>query len=73
MAPGALRLRYLTQAKARPPSFVAFCSRPDALPAAYQRYLVNSLREKFELPGMPIRLTLRGKENPFKGRGKRKH
>ena len=68
-----LRLNYITQAKARPPSFVVFCTRADAVPDAYMRYLVNSLRESFELPGTPIRLTLREKDNPFKGRAKRKH
>jgi GTP-binding protein len=68
-----LRLNYITQAKTRPPSFVLFCTRADALPDAYKRYLVNSMREAFELPGTPIRLTLREKENPFKGRAKRKH
>ena len=68
-----LRLNYITQAKARPPSFVVFCTRADALPDAYKRYLVNSLRETFDLPGTPIRLTLREKDNPFKGRAKRKH
>ena len=68
-----LKLNYITQAKARPPSFILFCTRADALPDAYKRYLVNSLREAFELPGTPIRLTLREKSNPFKGRAKRKH
>ena len=67
-----LRLNYITQAKARPPSFILFCTRADALPDAYKRYLVNSLRESFDLPGTPIRLTLREKANPFKGRAKRK-
>ena len=67
-----LKLNYMTQAKSRPPSFVLFCTRADALPDAYKRYLVNSLREAFDLPGTPIRLTLREKENPFKGRAKRK-
>src|SRR6202166_1168042 len=68
-----LRLNYITQAKARPPSFVLFCTRADAVPEAYKRYLTNSLRESFALPGTPIRLTLREKANPFKGRAKRKH
>ena len=68
-----LRLNYMTQAKTRPPTFVLFCTRADALPDAYKRYLVNSLRETFELPGTPIRLMLREKDNPFKGRAKRKH
>jgi GTP-binding protein len=67
-----LKLNYITQAKARPPSFVLFCTRADALPEAYKRYLVNSLRENFDLPGTPIRLTLREKDNPFKGRARRR-
>ncbi|HEY5217153.1 MAG TPA: ribosome biogenesis GTPase Der [Pseudolabrys sp.] len=68
-----LRLNYITQAKTRPPSFVLFCTRADALPDAYKRYLVNSLREAFAMPGTPIRLTLREKDNPYKGKAKRKH
>ena len=68
-----LRLNYITQTKSRPPSFVVFCTRADAVPNAYKRYLLNSLRDAFDLPGTPIRLTLREKENPFKGRAKRKH
>ena len=69
----SLRLNYITQAKSRPPSFVVFCTRADAVPDAYKRYLVNSLRETFDLPGTPIRVTLREKKNPFEGRAKRKH
>jgi len=68
-----LKLNYITQAKTRPPTFVVFCTRADALPDAYKRYLLNALRETFELPGTPIRLILREKENPFRGRAKRKH
>jgi GTP-binding protein len=60
-----IRIRYMTQAKTRPPTFIAFCSRPEALPASYQRYLVNGIRETFDLPGIPIRLTLRKGENPY--------
>ena len=67
-----LKLNYITQPKARPPSFVLFCSRADAVPDAYRRYLVNSLREAFDLPGTPIRLTLREKENPYAPAKKRK-
>jgi len=67
-----IKLRYLTQAKARPPSFVAFCSRPEALPEAYRRYLVNAIREDFKLPGVPIRLMLRKGENPFEGRERKR-
>jgi GTPase len=60
-----IRLDYVTQPKSRPPSFVLFTSRADAVPDAYRRYLVNSLRETFDLPGTPIRLTLREKKNPY--------
>jgi GTP-binding protein len=67
-----LKLNYITQPKSRPPTFVLFCTRADALPESYQRYLVNALRETFDLPGVPIRLTLREKANPYAGRkGKR--
>lgn len=67
-----LKLRYMTQAKSRPPSFVVFCSRPDALPTAYQRYIVNGLRETFDLPGAPLRLWVRGGENPFASKAKKR-
>ena len=67
-----LKLNYITQVKNRPPSFVLFCTRADAVPEAYLRYLTNSMREVFDLPGVPIRLTLREKENPYAGRAKRK-
>jgi GTP-binding protein len=63
-----IRLDYITQPKSRPPSFVLFLSRADAVPDAYRRYLVNSLRESFDLPGTPIRLTLREKKNPYSKR-----
>ena len=66
-----IRLDYITQPKSRPPSFVLFMSRADAVPDAYRRYLVNGLREAFDLPGTPIRLTLREKKNPYAKRGKR--
>src|SRR5215472_15652788 len=66
-----IRLDYITQPKSRPPSFVLFTSRADALPDAYRRYLVNSLRETFDLPGTPIRLALREKKNPYARRAKR--
>jgi GTPase len=67
-----LKLNYITQPKARPPSFVLFCTRADAVPDSYRRYLVNALRDAFDLPGVPIRLTLREKANPYVGRkGKR--
>ncbi|SFR18165.1 ribosome biogenesis GTPase Der [Poseidonocella sedimentorum] len=67
-----IKLRYMTQVKSRPPGFVVMCSHPDKMPDAYSRYLVNGLREDFDLPGTPIRLYMRGQgsENPFKGRKK---
>jgi len=66
-----VRLDYMTQPKTRPPSFVLFTSRADALPDSYRRYLINSLRENFNLLGTPIRLTVREKKNPYAKRKKR--
>lgn len=65
-----IKLRYMTQAKTRPPGFVVMCSHPDKVPAAYSRYLVNGLRKDFDLWGTPIRLHMRGQgdRNPYKGR-----
>jgi GTPase len=64
-----IKIRYMTQVKARPPTFAVFGNQLDALPKSYSRYLVNSLREHFGLPGVPIRLALRMGKNPFdKGR-----
>lgn len=60
-----IKLRYITQANARPPTFVVFCSRPKALPESYVRYLVNALRESFDMPSVPIRLHLRKGGNPY--------
>ncbi|MCL4135337.1 UNVERIFIED_CONTAM: hypothetical protein GTU68_009953 [Idotea baltica] len=67
-----IKLRYMTQAKTRPPGFVVMCSHPDKMPASYSRYLVNGLREDFDMPGAPIRLHMRGQndQNPYKGRKK---
>ncbi len=67
-----VKLRYMTQAKSRPPTFVAFCSRPEALPEAYTRYLVNGLRDTFGLEAVPIRLMLRKGDNPFEGRASKR-
>ena len=66
-----LKLRYMTQAKARPPTFVLFGTRAEKTPEDYRRYLVNGLREQFDLPGVPIRLLARGTENPFSAAGRR--
>ena len=60
-----IRIRYATQVKARPPTFVLFTSKPDQLPDSYTRYLVNSLRATFDLPGVPIRVHLRAGKNPY--------
>ncbi|MDP1669444.1 ribosome biogenesis GTPase Der [Phaeovulum sp.] len=73
-APGGrrIKLRYMTQVKTRPPGFVVMASHADKLAESYSRYLVNGLRESFEMPGTPIRLTFRdqGGDNPFKDRKK---
>lgn len=60
-----IRLRYMTQAKTRPPTFAIFSSRADKLPASYTRYLANGLRDDFGLDGTPIRIYLRKTENPY--------
>jgi len=67
-----IKLRYMTQAKTRPPGFVVMCSHPDKMPDSYSRYLVNGLREDFDMPGTPIRLHMRGQgdKNPYKGKKK---
>ncbi|ETX26654.1 ribosome biogenesis GTPase Der [Roseivivax isoporae] len=74
-APGGrrIRLRYMTQAKTRPPHFVVMCSHPDKMPESYTRYLVNGLREDFDMPGTPVRLVMRGQadRNPYRGRRER--
>ncbi|WP_407493542.1 ribosome biogenesis GTPase Der [Pseudooceanicola sp. MF1-13] len=73
-APGGkrIRLRYMTQAKTRPPAFVVMCSHPELMPDSYSRYLVNGLRADFDMPGTPIRLYMRSQadQNPYKGRKK---
>ena len=60
-----LKLRYITQIKARPPTFALFGTRAEQVPETYQRYLVNSFREQFDMPGVPIRIYLRGTDNPY--------
>ncbi len=60
-----IRLRYMTQPNARPPTFVVFSSRAEKLPESYRRYLVQGLRTAFDLPGVPIRLNLRKGKNPY--------
>ena len=63
-----IKLRYMTQVCARPPTFVAFCSKPQSLPDSYVRYLEKSLRQTFGLPGVPIRFNLRKGDNPYADR-----
>ncbi|MDE0851214.1 ribosome biogenesis GTPase Der [Yoonia sp.] len=69
-APGGrrIKMRYATQVKTRPPAFVVMSSFPDLVPESYKRYLVNGLRNDFDMPGTPIRLYLRdqGDKNPYK-------
>ncbi|VAV99738.1 GTP-binding protein EngA [hydrothermal vent metagenome] len=67
-----IKLRYMTQAKTRPPGFVVMCSLPDKLPTSYSRYLVNGLRQDFDMPGTPIRLHMRSQsdKNPYKAKKK---
>jgi GTP-binding protein len=60
-----LKLRYITQVKARPPTFALFGTRAEQTPDTYHRYLVNNLRDAFDMPGVPIRLMLRGTDNPY--------
>jgi len=67
-----IKMRYITQAKTRPPGFVVMCSNPEKVPKSYSRYLVNGLREDFNMPGTPIRMTLRSQadKNPYKNKKK---
>jgi GTP-binding protein len=67
-----MKIKYITQVKTRPPGFVLSCSRPEAMPQSYVRYLVNSLRDSFDMPGVPIRISLRTSDNPFASRAKKK-
>jgi len=73
-APGGrrIKLRYATQAKTRPPGFIVMASHPERIPESYARYLINGLREDFDMPGTPIRLTFRSQadKNPYKDRRK---
>ncbi|MCR6500317.1 ribosome biogenesis GTPase Der [Shinella sp. CPCC 101442] len=67
-----LKLKYMTQVKARPPGFMISCTRPDALPESYIRYLTNGLRNDFNLPGVPIRIHFKAADNPFASKAKKK-
>ena len=65
-----IKLRYITQAKSRPPAFYIFSSNPEGLPDSYLRYLINNLRETFDLGGIPIRMTVRKTGNPYADKNK---
>jgi GTP-binding protein len=64
-----IRLKYIAQTKARPPTFVLFANRADQLPDSYRRYLINSIRQSFDLPGAPIRITVKSGANPYADQG----
>ena len=66
-----IKIRYMTQAKSRPPHFVIFGNQLDELPTSYERFLVNGLRKAFDLPGVPIRISKKAGDNPYAGKGKR--
>lgn len=61
-----IKIRYLTQSKIRPPTFMLSCSQPDAMPDSYLKYLVNDMRRTFDMPGVPVRIIMPKKSNPFK-------
>jgi GTP-binding protein len=67
-----LKIKYITQAKTRPPGFVLSVTRADAFPQSYLRYLTNGLREAFAIKGVPVRMVLRESDNPFAGRAKKR-
>ena len=67
-----LKVKYITQIKTRPPGFVLSCSRPEVMPQSYVRYLINGLREAFDIYGVPIRMLLRTSDNPFAGKARDK-
>ena len=66
-----IKIRYMTQPKARPPHFVIFGNQLDELPTSYERFLINGLRESFGLHGVPIRISTRNSKNPFDKGGRR--
>jgi GTP-binding protein len=67
-----LKVKYVTQVKTRPPGFVLSMTRPEAMPQSYLRYLTNSLRESFDMHGVPIRIAPRASENPYAGKAKKR-
>ncbi|MCB1421540.1 MAG: ribosome biogenesis GTPase Der [Nitratireductor sp.] len=67
-----IRLKFITQAKTRPPTFMVHCSRPEAMPTSYSRYMINNIRETFDLWSVPVRLAMRKADNPYAMRGRKK-
>jgi GTP-binding protein len=67
-----IKIRYMTQAKARPPHFIVFGNQLDSLPTSYERFLINGIRETFDLKGVPIRISKRTSENPYEGKARRR-
>ena len=67
-----IRLKFITQAKTRPPTFMVHCSRPEAMPDSYSRYMINNIRETFDLWSVPVRLAMRKADNPYAMRGRKK-
>ncbi|WP_085908650.1 ribosome biogenesis GTPase Der [Kiloniella majae] len=72
-APGGrrIKLKYITQARTRPPTFAISCSLPEDLPASYTRFLENNLRETFDMPGVPLRMHMKKGDNPYAGKKKK--
>ncbi|MDP9812138.1 GTP-binding protein [Rhizobium tibeticum] len=66
-----IKLKYMTQVKARPPAFMISCTRSDALPESYTRYLINGLRADFDMPSVPIRIHYRSPDNPYESKKRR--
>ncbi len=66
-----IKIKYMTQVKSRPPHFALFGNQLDHLPKSYVRYLVNHMRDDFDLPGVPIRLSLRTQDNPYDKGGRK--
>lgn len=67
-----IRMKYITQIKSRPPTFMVNCTRPESVPTAYERYMVNNIRETFDLWATPIRISMKKGDNPYHKRGKRR-
>ena len=67
-----IKIKYATQAVSRPPTFTLFTNMPNAIPEEYKRFLINSLRETFNLPGIPLRINFKGgDDNPYHTKGKK--